>query len=267
MKNHISIGSDHAGFELKEKIKSHLTQLNLTVFDKGCLSKESCDYADFAHAVCKDVTRKKSDIGILICGSGNGINMTANKWTDIRSALCWNKEITEMARLHNDANVLVLPGRYVDEKEALSCVDIFLKTEFEGGKHQNRINKIKLTEESNNFFFIPRTDKTPHVSINKEIMKMEIEGRSIPENSFEFYKQITEEIDRLNFDKLSLNIDLEYFNSSSNKTLFEMLKHLKDKVEQLNINWSVDSQDEDLIEHVETLKNFFDINLIIKQNV
>ncbi len=267
MKNHISIGSDHAGFELKEKIKSHLTQLNLSVFDKGSLSKESCDYADFAHAVCKDVTTKKADIGILICGSGNGINMTANKWNDIRSALCWNKEITEMARLHNDANVLVLPGRYISESDALSCVDIFLKTAFEGGRHQNRINKIKITDESNNFFFIPKTDKTPHVSINKEISKMEIEGRSIPENSIHFYKQVIQEIDKFNFDKLTLNIDLEYFNSSSNKTLFEMLKHLKDKIENLDINWFVDDEDEDLIEHVETLKKLFNINLVIKQNV
>lgn len=139
----ISIGSDHAGFELKEKVKSYLTSLkNIEIDDKGCYSEDRCDYPDFGHAVAKDVDDQNCDLGILICGSGNGINMTANKWSGVRSALCWNSEIANMARLHNDANILTLPGRYISFEEALKCVDEFLNTGFEGGRHTDRINKI-----------------------------------------------------------------------------------------------------------------------------
>ena len=145
----ISIGSDHAGFELKEAVKEYLsTKSGIEVNDKGCYTEERCDYPDFGHSVAKDVTDGNCDFGILICGSGNGINMTANKWSGIRSALCWNSEIANMARLHNDANILTMPGRYISKEEALKCVDEFLQTGFEGGRHQSRIEKIKFDGEN-----------------------------------------------------------------------------------------------------------------------
>jgi ribose 5-phosphate isomerase B len=139
----ISIGCDHAAFELKEKVKQYLsTKKGIELNDWGCYSEERCDYPDFGHAVAEDVNNKKCDFGILMCGSGNGINMTANKWSGVRSALCWNSEIANMARLHNDANILTLPGRYISEEEAFKCVDEFLNTGFEGGRHSDRISKI-----------------------------------------------------------------------------------------------------------------------------
>ena len=138
----ISIGSDHAGFDLKEKVKEYLKSKNIELNDFGCNSNERCDYPDFGHAVAEDVSDQKCDFGILICGSGNGINMTANKWSRVRSALCWNSEIANMARLHNDANILTLPGRYISDEEAFKCVDEFLNTEFEGGRHSDRVSKI-----------------------------------------------------------------------------------------------------------------------------
>jgi ribose 5-phosphate isomerase B len=142
----ISLGSDHAGWELKQVIKEYLhskTGLDrLEINDWGCYSEERCDYPDFAHKVAEDVENKKCDFGILICGSGNGINMTANKWSGVRSALCWESEISHMARLHNDANILTLPGRYISEEEAINCVDEFINTNFEGGRHSDRVDKI-----------------------------------------------------------------------------------------------------------------------------
>jgi ribose 5-phosphate isomerase B len=141
----ISLGSDHAGFELKEKIKSYLntiTDHKLEINDWGCYSEDRADYPDFAHKVSKDVSSNKSHLGILVCGSGNGISMTANKWEGIRCALCWNPEISEMARLHNDANILALPGRYISLEDAIECVNRFLNTEFEGGRHSDRVKKI-----------------------------------------------------------------------------------------------------------------------------
>jgi ribose 5-phosphate isomerase B len=138
----ISIGSDHAGFPLKEKVKEYLQSQNIEVNDCGCYSEERCDYPDFGHIVAQQVTEEISNFGILICGSGNGINMTANKWSGIRSALCWNSEISHMARLHNDANILTLPGRFISEEEAFKCVDEFINTQFEGGRHSDRIYKI-----------------------------------------------------------------------------------------------------------------------------
>jgi ribose 5-phosphate isomerase B len=138
----ISIGSDHAGFPLKEKVKEYLQSQNIEVNDCGCYSEERCDYPDFGHIVDQQVTEEISNFGILICGSGNGINMTANKWSGIRSALCWNSEISHMARLHNDANILTLPGRFISEEEAFKCVDEFINTQFEGGRHSDRISKI-----------------------------------------------------------------------------------------------------------------------------
>jgi ribose 5-phosphate isomerase B len=144
----ISIGSDHAGFELKEKVKQYLNNIKgVELNDWGCYSEERCDYPDFGHAVAKDVSLGKCDFGIVVCGSGNGINMSANKWSGVRSALCWSSEISHMARLHNDANILALPGRYISEVEAFKCVDEFLNTGFEGGRHQDRIEKISINEK------------------------------------------------------------------------------------------------------------------------
>ncbi len=138
----IAIGSDHAGFLLKEKLIVYLKLKNIEVKDCGCYSEERADYPDFAHAVAKEVIGKTVDFGILMCGSGNGINMAANKHTEIRSALCWMTEIAELARLHNNANILTLPARYISEEEAKKCVDVFLSTSFEGGRHANRVKKI-----------------------------------------------------------------------------------------------------------------------------
>lgn len=140
----ISIGSDHAGFELKKQIIDYLKNKSFFVIDKGCFSEERADYPDFAHHTAESVIRKESEFGILMCGSGNGINMTANKHKGIRAALCWTSEIAAMARQHNDANVLVLPARYITISEALKCVDVFLSEKFEGGRHQERIEKIDL---------------------------------------------------------------------------------------------------------------------------
>ena len=138
----IVIGCDHAGFELKSKIINHLLEKGFDVEDMGCYSEDSIDYADYAHPVASKVEENLEVKGILICGSGNGINMTANKHQGVRSALCWTPEISKLARQHNDANILTLPGRFVSEELALEIVDVFFSTEFEGGRHLNRINKI-----------------------------------------------------------------------------------------------------------------------------
>ena len=138
----IPIGADHAGFELKEKVKLFLNEKGYEVKDFGCYSSESIDYPDFGHPVAEMVENNAGMKGILICGSGNGINMTANKHQGIRSALCWKAEIAELARLHNDANIIALPARFISEEEALEMIEVFFKTSFEGGRHQNRINKI-----------------------------------------------------------------------------------------------------------------------------
>jgi ribose 5-phosphate isomerase B len=138
----IPIGADHAGYELKEKLKSYLTEKGYEVKDFGCHSEESIDYPDYAHPVASLVEETPGLKGILICGSGNGINMTANKHQDIRAALCWKNEIAALARQHNDANILVLPARFISEAEGIEMVDTFFTTEFEGGRHQNRVNKI-----------------------------------------------------------------------------------------------------------------------------
>lgn len=138
----IAIGCDHAGFELKEKLKSFIESKGWEVQDFGAYSEERADYPDFAHLVANSVETKEADYGLLMCGSGNGINMTANKHKGIRSALCWNKEIAELARLHNDANILTLPARFISEEEAKECVSVFYSTPFEGGRHAGRVSKI-----------------------------------------------------------------------------------------------------------------------------
>jgi ribose 5-phosphate isomerase B len=140
----IAIGSDHAGFELKEQLIAYLKLKNNTVIDKGCYSLDRADYPDYGHAVANAIINKDADFGILMCGSGNGINMSANKHKGIRAALCWNSEIALLARQHNDANVLVLPARYISVEEAQKCIDVFLSTIFEGGRHQARLEKIDI---------------------------------------------------------------------------------------------------------------------------
>ena len=138
----IAIGADHAGFSLKEKLKKYLQEKNIEVKDFGPDSEQSVDYPDFAHPVASAVEKKEFDFGLLMCGSGNGINMTANKHPGIRSALCWNSEIAKLSRQHNNANILTLPARFIEEAEAKKCVDIFLSTPFEGGRHEGRVRKI-----------------------------------------------------------------------------------------------------------------------------
>ncbi|MCB0403047.1 MAG: ribose 5-phosphate isomerase B [Flavobacteriales bacterium] len=138
----IAIGSDHAGYELKARVIEHLRQKGIEVIDFGPYTDDRADYPDYAHPVAKEVENNKVDLGILICGSGNGINMTANKHQGIRSALCWEVEIAEMARLHNNANIMALPARYITEEKALQCVDTFISTDFEGGRHAGRVDKI-----------------------------------------------------------------------------------------------------------------------------
>ncbi|MCE3277820.1 MAG: ribose 5-phosphate isomerase [Bacteroidetes bacterium] len=138
----IAIGCDHAAFLLKEKLKPYLISKGYEIKDFGCYSEERADYPDFAHSVSIGVESKEFDLGLLMCGSGNGINMAANKHKGIRSALCWKPEIAELARQHNDANILTLPARYMDEDEAKKCIDVFFNTPFEGGRHLDRVKKI-----------------------------------------------------------------------------------------------------------------------------
>ena len=140
----IPIGADHAGFQLKAKVMAHLESMGYTPKDYGCYSEESIDYADFGHPVASHVENSPGTLGIVICGSGNGINMTVNKHQGIRGALCWKKEIAVLAREHNDANILTLPARFVSEEEALEMVTAFFTTAFEGGRHKTRIDKIPL---------------------------------------------------------------------------------------------------------------------------
>jgi ribose 5-phosphate isomerase B len=140
----ISIGSDHAGFDYKSQLIIYLKSKGFKVEDKGCYSEERADYPDYAHEVASSILNKEVDFGILLCGSGNGINITANKHKGIRSALCWKPEIAEMARKHNDANILTLPARYISLDDAYKCVDVFFSTDFEGGRHAERVNKIDI---------------------------------------------------------------------------------------------------------------------------
>jgi len=140
----VALTSDHAGFKIKELVKSDLIEKGFEIKDFGCFSEEGVDYADFAHPAARAVEKGEQDICFSICGSGNGINMTANKHQGIRSALCWNEEIARLARSHNNANVCAMPGRFVSESEALLIVKTFLETVFDGGRHKRRIDKIPL---------------------------------------------------------------------------------------------------------------------------
>ena len=138
----ISIGNDHAGPDFKHAIVSFLEEQGHQVINHGTDKKESVDYPDFIHPVAKEVSSGKTELGIIICGSGNGAAMTANKHKKIRAALCWNTELVLLARQHNNANILSLPARHLSLPKALAMVDVFLSTSFEGGRHQGRVEKI-----------------------------------------------------------------------------------------------------------------------------
>ncbi len=136
----LAIGCDHAGFSLKEFLKLNFNEIDW--LDKGCYSADSVDYPDFAHAVARSIEDKETELGILICGSGNGISIAANKHADIRAAIAWKPELASLARQHNDANILSLPARFISELEAIEIVKAFLEASFEGGRHQARVDKI-----------------------------------------------------------------------------------------------------------------------------
>lgn len=138
----IPIGADHAGYKMKQELIVYLQDKGLQVLDKGTYSEERADYPDFGHSVAKEIQDGKAVLGILLCGSGNGIAMSANKHKGIRAALCWNREVAALARQHNDANILVLPARFIDLAEAKACIDAFISEQFEGGRHAARVQKI-----------------------------------------------------------------------------------------------------------------------------
>ena len=140
----IGLASDHAGFPIKEYVKNLLICRGIDVKDYGTYSLDSCDYPDFGHALARGMENGECQTGIAVCGSGEGISMTLNKHAIIRAALVWMPEIAALARQHNDANVLVMPGRFVSEEQARQIVDTFLETPYEGGRHQRRIEKIPL---------------------------------------------------------------------------------------------------------------------------
>ena len=142
MNKNIGVACDHAGFDYKESIILHLKSKGYTVIDYGCFSTDSVDYPDFAHQLAQSIENGLNELGIQFCGSGNGINMSSNKHKGIRSALCWEVEIAELARLHNDANVCTMPARFITFEKVISIIDVFLNTDFEGGRHQRRVNKI-----------------------------------------------------------------------------------------------------------------------------
>jgi len=139
----ISIGNDHAGTDYKFRIIEFLKSKNIEVTNYGTDAVSSVDYPDFVHPVAKDVVSKKSTYGILICGSANGVSMTANKYANIRAGICWTNEIVSLIRQHNNANILCIPARFTKIEDVLKMVETFLNTDFEGGRHQNRINKIQ----------------------------------------------------------------------------------------------------------------------------
>ncbi|MFN8278539.1 MAG: ribose 5-phosphate isomerase B [Chitinophagales bacterium] len=138
----VVMGGDHAGYEYKEQLRTLLMEEGIEVDDLGPFTNESCDYPDFAHAVAKSVDAGKADFGVLICGSANGVAMVANKYQKVRAAICWNEEVTELARKHNDANIICLPARFISLEAATHFVHLFLQTEFEGGRHERRVAKI-----------------------------------------------------------------------------------------------------------------------------
>lgn len=141
-KGKVSIGCDHAGVDYKNAITNMLESQGYEVINHGTNSSESVDYPDFIHPVAEDIENGTSKLGVIICGSGNGAAMTANKHQTIRAALCWNSELASLAKQHNDANIVSIPARFVNEATALSIVDTFMQSSFEGGRHARRVNKI-----------------------------------------------------------------------------------------------------------------------------
>lgn len=140
----LALASDHAGFELKEYLKSYLEEKGYELLDYGTNSPDSCDYPDFAHPAAKAVEDGKCDLGLGVCGSGNGMQITLNKHQGIRAALCWLPELSRLARAHNDANFLVLPARFITKEDAVKILETYLSTPFDGGRHAIRVNKIPL---------------------------------------------------------------------------------------------------------------------------
>lgn len=143
MNKRIAIGGDHAGYALRMHLAERLQAAGNQILDEGSFSAESVDYPDYAHAVAAAVERGAADLGIVVCGSGNGVNIVANKHHGVRSALAWNAEVATLAREHNNANILALPARYIRENEADEIVDAFLAASFEGGRHERRVDKIE----------------------------------------------------------------------------------------------------------------------------
>lgn len=143
----IAIGSDHAGFTCKQKLVAALREQGYTVNDFGCHSESSVDYPDMAHPVAAAVEKGEAGLGILLCGSANGVAITANKHQGIRAALCWNPDVARLARQHNNANILCVPARFVSDNEALAIMDAFLTATFEGGRHATRVQKISLSTQ------------------------------------------------------------------------------------------------------------------------
>lgn len=140
----IALAGDHAGYQMKQVVLNYLQQNGHDIKDFGAYSDVSSDYPDYAHPMASAVENGEFELGITICGSGNGINMTVNKHQGIRSAICWTEELARLARFHNDANICSLPARFIDTETALSIINVFLSTEFEGGRHLRRINKIPI---------------------------------------------------------------------------------------------------------------------------
>ncbi len=140
----ISIGCDHAGYPYKEAIMELLEEKGFAVNDKGTYSSESVDYPDFVHPVAESIERGEAQLGVLICGSGNGVAMTANKHQTVRAAVCWNEDLASLARHHNNANVIAIPARFISKDEAVKLVDIFVHESFDGGRHQRRVDKISI---------------------------------------------------------------------------------------------------------------------------
>tara|TARA_Y100000996_G_scaffold332094_1_gene268355 strand:- start:720 stop:1148 length:429 start_codon:yes stop_codon:yes gene_type:complete len=140
----IAIGGDHAGFSYKKKIIEYLNSNGITILDVGPKNEASCDYPDFSHLVAKSVQKKEVDFGVLVCGSANGVAMAANKHNNIRAAICWNSEIASLAKTHNNANIICFPARFVSLDSVLRMIEVFIKKNFEGGRHLNRIKKIDI---------------------------------------------------------------------------------------------------------------------------
>lgn len=142
----IALASDHAGYGLKQQVQLFLEDNGARVKDFGCYSAESCDYPDYAHPLAEAVQKGEVDYGVVICSTGNGITMTANKHQGVRAALCWEPKLAELARQHNNANVLGLPANFIPAPTALDIVRVFFQTDFEGGRHERRVNKIAIHE-------------------------------------------------------------------------------------------------------------------------